>query len=89
MAADVQALARPIRLLLFDVDGVLTDGTILVHADGRESKQFDIRDGTGIVLAERGGLRVGLLSARHSAATAGPGVAPRRGSAGVGSRRTR
>ena len=70
MAADVQALARPIRLLLFDVDGVLTNGTILIHADGRESKQFDIRDGTGIVLAERAGLRVGLLSARHSAATA-------------------
>jgi 3-deoxy-D-manno-octulosonate 8-phosphate phosphatase (KDO 8-P phosphatase) len=70
MAHDVHGLAQGIRLLLFDVDGVLTDGTILVHADGRESKQFDIRDGTGIVLAERAGLRVGLLSARHSAATA-------------------
>ena len=70
MAPDVPGLAQRIRLLLFDVDGVLTDGTILVHADGRESKQFDIRDGTGIVLAERAGLRVGLLSARHSAATA-------------------
>jgi 3-deoxy-D-manno-octulosonate 8-phosphate phosphatase (KDO 8-P phosphatase) len=67
---DITALARPVRLLLFDVDGVLTNGAILIHADGRESKQFDIRDGTGIVLAERAGLRVGLLSARHSAATA-------------------
>ena len=37
------------RLLLFDVDGVLTDGKILLHADGTESKQFDIRDGTAIV----------------------------------------
>ena len=70
MSIEIAERARRVRLLLFDVDGVLTDGTILVHADGRESKQFDIRDGTGIVLAERGGLRVGLLSARHSAATA-------------------
>ena len=33
--------------MLFDVDGVLTDGKILMHADGTESKQFDIKDGTG------------------------------------------
>jgi 3-deoxy-D-manno-octulosonate 8-phosphate phosphatase (KDO 8-P phosphatase) len=61
--------ARRIRLILLDVDGVLTDGKILLHADGSESKQFDIRDGTGIVLAQRAGLQVGLLSARRSAAT--------------------
>ena len=61
--------ARRIRLLLFDVDGVLTDGKILLHADGSESKTFDIRDGTAIVLAQRAGLRTGLLSARQSAAT--------------------
>jgi 3-deoxy-D-manno-octulosonate 8-phosphate phosphatase (KDO 8-P phosphatase) len=62
--------ARLIRLVLFDVDGVLTDGKILLHADGTESKQFDIKDGTGIVLAQRAGLRVGFLSARTSAPTA-------------------
>jgi 3-deoxy-D-manno-octulosonate 8-phosphate phosphatase (KDO 8-P phosphatase) len=62
--------ARTVRLLLFDVDGVLTDGKILLHADGSESKQFDIRDGTAIVLAHRAGLRTGLLSARRSGATA-------------------
>jgi 3-deoxy-D-manno-octulosonate 8-phosphate phosphatase (KDO 8-P phosphatase) len=61
--------ARRIRLLLLDVDGVLTNGKIVVHADGTESKTFDIRDGTGIVLAQKAGVRVGLLSARHSAAT--------------------
>ncbi|HTM27663.1 MAG TPA: HAD-IIIA family hydrolase [Vicinamibacterales bacterium] len=59
-----------IKLLLFDVDGVLTDGTILVHGDGSESKQFSIRDGSAIVWAQRAGLRVGLLSARSAAATA-------------------
>ena len=45
-----------VRLLLFDVDGVLTDGKILLHADGSETKRFDIRDGTAIVLAQRAGL---------------------------------
>ncbi|HEY1912468.1 MAG TPA: HAD hydrolase family protein [Vicinamibacterales bacterium] len=62
--------AAKIRLFLFDVDGVLTDGTILLHADGSESKVFDIKDGTAIVWALRLGLTVGLLSARSSVATA-------------------
>ena len=62
--------AARIRLILFDVDGVLTDGTLLLHADGTESKVFDIKDGTGIVWAQRLGLTVGFLSARASAATA-------------------
>jgi 3-deoxy-D-manno-octulosonate 8-phosphate phosphatase (KDO 8-P phosphatase) len=61
---------RRIRLLLFDVDGVLTDGTILLHADGSESKMFHIRDGAAIVWAQRAGVQVGLLSARTSEATA-------------------
>jgi len=56
--------------VLFDVDGVLTDGKIMLHADGSESKQFDIKDGTAIVWAQRLGLTVGFLSARSSAATA-------------------
>lgn len=59
-----------IKLLLFDVDGVLTDGTILVHGDGSESKQFNIKDGAGIVWAQRAGLSIGLLSARTADATA-------------------
>jgi len=66
----VDTRAAKIKLLLFDVDGVLTDGKILLHADGSESKTFDIKDGTGIVWALRQGLTVGFLSARSSAATA-------------------
>ena len=58
-----------LKLLLFDVDGVLTDGSILVHADGSESKQFNIRDGAGMVWAQRAGLAIGLLSARTADAT--------------------
>ena len=63
------ARASKIRLVLFDVDGVLTDGKVVMHADGSESKVFDIKDGTAIVWAQRVGLTVGFLSARMSAAT--------------------
>ena len=59
-----------IRLVLFDVDGVLTDGRVVLHGDGRESKQFHIRDGIVMVWAQRVGLKVGLLSARMSTTTA-------------------
>ena len=65
-----QTKAAKIRLILFDVDGVLTDGKLLLHADGSESKQFDIKDGSAIVWALRLGLTVGFLSARSSASTA-------------------
>jgi len=58
-----------IRLLLFDVDGVLTDGVVLMHADGSEAKGFHIRDGAAMVWAQRAGLTVGWLSARTSGAT--------------------
>jgi 3-deoxy-D-manno-octulosonate 8-phosphate phosphatase (KDO 8-P phosphatase) len=61
--------ASRIRLLLFDVDGVLTDGVVVMHADGSESKGFHIRDGAAIVWAQRAGIPVGLLSARTSGAT--------------------
>ena len=65
----IQNKAAQVRLLLFDVDGVLTDGRVWLHADGTETKQFDIRDGAGMVCARRAGLLVGFLSARTSAAT--------------------
>jgi 3-deoxy-D-manno-octulosonate 8-phosphate phosphatase (KDO 8-P phosphatase) len=65
----VDKKAAKIKLVLFDVDGVLTDGKILLHADGTESKRFDIKDGTAMVWAQRLGLTVGFLSARTSAVT--------------------
>lgn len=65
----VQARARRIRLILLDVDGVLSDGTVIMYADGSESKAFHIRDGAAIVWAQQAGIKVGLLSARISAAT--------------------
>jgi len=65
----IELKAARIRLLLFDVDGVLTDGRVVVHADGTESKAFGIRDGIAIVWAQRAGLQVGFLSARMSPTT--------------------
>jgi 3-deoxy-D-manno-octulosonate 8-phosphate phosphatase (KDO 8-P phosphatase) len=70
MTPEIDVRARGLRLLLFDVDGVMTDGRILLHSDGTESKQFHIRDGTAFVWARRVGLLTGLLSARASASTA-------------------
>jgi len=60
-------LAR-VKLFLCDVDGVLTDGSIFIGGE-REFKRFNIRDGLGLVLARRAGLKIGWVSARPSEAT--------------------
>ena len=62
--------AQRIRLLLFDVDGVLTDGVIVMHADGSECKSFHIRTARRSSGRSGPALPVGLLSARASGATA-------------------
>jgi len=59
-----------VKLILLDVDGVLTDGSILVDGDGRETKRFNVRDGLAIKAAQFVGVEVGIISARHSRATA-------------------
>jgi 3-deoxy-D-manno-octulosonate 8-phosphate phosphatase (KDO 8-P phosphatase) len=68
------ALAERIRLVIFDVDGVLTDAGIYVgtSSDGAttELKRFDIQDGVGIKMLVWGGLEVAIVSGRVSAATA-------------------
>lgn len=68
-AADesVMARARGIRLAVFDVDGVLTDGRIVLSDDGRESRAFHVRDGLGFKLLRQSGLEVAVISARRSA----------------------
>jgi 3-deoxy-D-manno-octulosonate 8-phosphate phosphatase (KDO 8-P phosphatase) len=60
-------LAR-VKILLCDVDGVLTNGMVLI-GDGREFKQFHIQDGLGLRLLQREGLKVGWVSNRSSTAT--------------------
>ncbi len=68
-ADQIPERARRVRLILLDVDGVLTDGTVDIHGAGGESKPFFIRDGLGMVWARRVGIEVGLLSGRPSEAT--------------------
>jgi 3-deoxy-D-manno-octulosonate 8-phosphate phosphatase (KDO 8-P phosphatase) len=65
----LQSKAAATRLILFDVDGVLTDGRVIVHSDGTESKSFAIRDGIAVVWAQQSQVKVGLLSARYSPTT--------------------
>jgi len=67
--AEFGVRAEAIRLLLFDVDGVLTDGSVNVDANGGELKRFHIRDGAALAYAQRAGLLTGVLSARSSGAT--------------------
>jgi len=59
--------ARRIEFLLLDVDGVMTDGTIYIDADGRETKAFNIYDGSGIHMIRKAGVRVGIITGRQSA----------------------
>ena len=66
--SDVQARARAIRLAIFDVDGVLTDGTIWIGAQGEAFKAFNILDGHGIKMLQRAGVRTAILSGRDSEA---------------------
>ncbi len=61
-------MADRLRALVLDVDGVLTDGGIVLDAGGGESKRFHARDGIGVKLALTAGWRVLLLTARHSPA---------------------
>jgi 3-deoxy-D-manno-octulosonate 8-phosphate phosphatase (KDO 8-P phosphatase) len=62
----VMTQARLIRLLILDVDGVLTDGRLYFDAKGETLKVFHVRDGHGIKMAQRGGLEVALVSGRRS-----------------------
>jgi 3-deoxy-D-manno-octulosonate 8-phosphate phosphatase (KDO 8-P phosphatase) len=62
----VRRKARKIKLLLLDVDGVLTDGGIYIDNRGVEAKRFDVRDGLGITLLQRAGIEVGFITGRFS-----------------------
>src|SRR5574341_1063368 len=59
--------ARKIKMLLLDVDGVMTNGQVLLMPDGEEVKAFSIHDGFGIAMAMKAGIRIGIISGRASA----------------------
>ncbi len=57
---------QQIELLILDVDGVMTDGRIIWDANGVETKFFNVRDGHGIKLVQRAGIKVGIITGRTS-----------------------
>jgi 3-deoxy-D-manno-octulosonate 8-phosphate phosphatase (KDO 8-P phosphatase) len=63
---DAHRRAENIKRIIFDVDGVLTDGSIVIHNDGAESKTFNVKDGHGIKLVMRAGITVAIITGRKS-----------------------
>lgn len=68
MAEDSHSRAARIRLAVFDVDGVLTDGRLYLGPDGFEMKVFHTRDGHGLKALQKHGIHVAVISGRHSRA---------------------
>lgn len=66
MPEDLPGRLRELRLMIFDVDGVLTDGTLYLGDAGTEMKAFNVRDGHGLKMLKESGVEVALLSARRS-----------------------
>jgi 3-deoxy-D-manno-octulosonate 8-phosphate phosphatase (KDO 8-P phosphatase) len=62
----LRAKIMPLKMMIFDVDGVLTDGGVIYQDDGSEIKIFDVKDGHGIKLLQRAGIEVALISGRFS-----------------------
>ncbi|MFQ5934818.1 MAG: KdsC family phosphatase [Acidiferrobacterales bacterium] len=62
----LQALAARIKLVMFDVDGVLTDGQLFLGEEGQEYKAFNSRDGHGIKMLQQTGVEVSIISGRTS-----------------------
>ena len=62
----IRKKASKIRFLLLDVDGVMTDGKIYLDSEGRETKAFNIYDGSGIHMIRNAGLEVGIITGRES-----------------------
>ena len=63
---DVQARARAVRLAIFDIDGVMTDGTLYTGAQGEVYKTFNILDGHGVKMLQAAGVATAILSGRSS-----------------------
>lgn len=77
---DLHAKAAAIKLVIFDVDGVLTDGRLFFDEQGREYKSFNARDGLGIVLLQQTGVKAAVISGRKAVSVSvrmqGLGISP-------------
>ncbi|NOZ04553.1 MAG: HAD hydrolase family protein [FCB group bacterium] len=69
MTEQIKKRLAAIKLIISDVDGVLTDGTVIMGANGVEYKRFSITDGAGIAVARALGIRIAFISGRYSTAT--------------------
>lgn len=65
---EIFELASRIKLVIFDVDGVLTNGQLLISSDGSETKSFHARDGHGMKMLMRNGVDIAIISGRSSPA---------------------
>src|SRR5450759_2391967 len=63
---DLRSRLARVRGIVFDVDGVLTDGSMTFDEEGRELKTFDVKDGLGLVLLRDLGYKIGIISSRTS-----------------------
>jgi len=63
---DIEHKASQIRLAIFDVDGVLTDGSLFIGDDGQEYKAFNSKDGLGMSLLQQSGVQIAIITARSS-----------------------
>lgn len=70
LPAPVRARIDPVRLLVLDVDGVLTDGVLLYGPRGEELKRFSVRDGLGVRMLRSSGIEVGVITGRVTDALA-------------------
>jgi 3-deoxy-D-manno-octulosonate 8-phosphate phosphatase (KDO 8-P phosphatase) len=70
----VEERLKKIKLLILDVDGVMTDGRIIFDSNGVESKFFNVKDGHGIKMLQRTGVEVGIISGRESQVVANRAV---------------
>jgi 3-deoxy-D-manno-octulosonate 8-phosphate phosphatase (KDO 8-P phosphatase) len=68
LPSELRDRARAVRVLVLDVDGVLTDGTLYYSAGGEEMKAFNIQDGLGIKMLQAGGVEPAIISGRGSRA---------------------
>lgn len=63
---DIHSKAAAIRLVIFDVDGVLTDGSLYIGDDGQEYKAFNSKDGHGMVMLQYSGVQIAIITGRTS-----------------------
>ncbi len=67
---DVNQIAQNVKLVILDVDGVMTDGRIVIDEEGRETRHFDIKDGLGTVALQMLGVEVAIITSKRSGAVA-------------------